>query len=97
MSAEKAAPAPVAEGKSPKAPKEAEKVKKTWYEQLAQDLILGGTAGAIAKTAMAPVERIKILMQTQKKNPDVISGKVKPFTSMGDCFKRVIAEEGAGF
>jgi len=63
-------------------------------QQLAQDLLLGGTIGAISKTIMAPVERVKLLMQTQDSNPDVLSGKVKRYESIGDCFKRVNAEQG---
>lgn len=76
-----------------KAPKETKAVK-TWYEQLAQDLIIGGTAGAIAKTAMAPIERVKLLLQTMDSNPDIISGKVKRYDGVADCMKRVIAEQG---
>ena len=88
MSADKAA-APAPEKKAPKAP------KKAWYEQLAQDLMLGGFVGAIAKTAMAPVERVKLLLQTMDSNPDIISGKVKRYDGVMDCLKRVIAEQGA--
>jgi len=76
-----------------KAPKEV-KVSKPWYEQLAQDLIIGGTAGGIAKTAMAPIERVKLLLQTMDSNPDIISGKVKRYDGVADCMKRVIAEQG---
>jgi len=63
-------------------------------EQLARDLLLGGSIGAISKTIMAPVERVKLLMQTQESNPEVLSGKVKKYTGIGDCFKRVSAEQG---
>jgi len=59
-----------------------------------RDLALGGAIGAISKTIMSPVERVKILMQTMDSNPDVISGKVKPYSSIGDCFARVSAEQG---
>jgi solute carrier family 25 (adenine nucleotide translocator) protein 4/5/6/31 len=45
---------------------------------------------------MAPVERVKLLMQTQDSNPDVLSGKVKKYTGIGDCMKRVYAEQGMG-
>ena len=31
--------------------------------------MLGGTAGAIAKTLAAPIERVKLLLQTQENNP----------------------------
>jgi solute carrier family 25 (adenine nucleotide translocator) protein 4/5/6/31 len=72
----------------------AEKPQKSKAEQLATDLIIGGTAGAISKTLMAPVERIKLLLQTQESNPDVVSGKIKKYEGISDCFKRVSAEQG---
>eukprot|EP00013_Stygamoeba_regulata_P025123 CAMPEP_0177646096 /NCGR_PEP_ID=MMETSP0447-20121125/9592_1 /TAXON_ID=0 /ORGANISM="Stygamoeba regulata, Strain BSH-02190019" /LENGTH=313 /DNA_ID=CAMNT_0019148607 /DNA_START=46 /DNA_END=987 /DNA_ORIENTATION=+ len=62
--------------------------------QLTSDLLVGGTIGAISKTVMAPVERVKLLMQTQDSNPAVISGKEKRYTSIPDCFKRVHADQG---
>lgn len=68
--------------------------KKSGAQQMLQDLFIGGSVGAIAKTAMAPVERVKLLMQTQDSNPDVISGKVERYKSIGDCFKRVHADQG---
>jgi solute carrier family 25 (adenine nucleotide translocator) protein 4/5/6/31 len=59
------------------------------------DMALGGVSGAIVKTAMAPVERVKLLLQTQDSNPKVISGEIPKYTGIGDCFKRVSAEQGA--
>jgi len=63
--------------------------------QFARDLALGGAIGAISKTIMSPVERVKILMQTMNSNEKVLSGEVKPYSGIGDCFKRVYAEQGA--
>jgi len=68
--------------------------KKSKLEQLASDLVIGGSIGAVSKTIMAPVERVKLLMQTQDSNPAVISGKVERYKSIGDCFSRVRAEQG---
>jgi solute carrier family 25 (adenine nucleotide translocator) protein 4/5/6/31 len=65
------------------------------FSQLLSDLALGGAIGAISKTVMAPVERVKLLMQTQDSNPDVLSGKVKRYESIPDCFRRVRSEQGA--
>jgi len=62
--------------------------------QFVRDLCLGGAIGAISKTIMSPVERVKILMQTMDSNPKVISGEIKPYSGIGDCFKRVGAEQG---
>jgi len=58
------------------------------------DMLLGGVSGAIVKTAMAPVERVKLLLQTQDSNPKVISGEIAKYTGIGDCFARVSAEQG---
>jgi len=70
------------------------KPKKGKLEQLGSDLLIGGSIGAISKTIMAPVERVKLLMQTQDSNPDVISGKVQRYKSILDCFSRVKSEQG---
>jgi len=63
-------------------------------QQVFTDLAIGGISGAITKTAMSPIERVKLLMQTQDSNPDVISGKVQRYSGIGDCFKRVQSEQG---
>ena len=42
-----------------------------------KDLLAGGTAGAISKTAVAPIERVKLLLQTQDSNPMIKSGQVR--------------------
>jgi solute carrier family 25 (adenine nucleotide translocator) protein 4/5/6/31 len=70
------------------------KAPKSKLEQLASDLLVGGSIGAISKTIMAPVERVKLLLQTMDSNPDVISGKVKKYDGIGDCFRRVHSEQG---
>jgi len=58
------------------------------------DFCIGGVSGAITKTAMNPIERVKMIMQTQDSDPRVISGEMKRYTGVGDCFKRVYAEQG---
>merc|ERR1712196_654690 len=60
------------------------------------DFALGGVSGAIAKTCTAPIERVKLIIQTQDANPDIMSGKVKRYSGIGDCFTRVAAEQGVG-
>ncbi len=39
------------------------------------DLAAGGVAGGISKTVVAPIERVKLLLQTQDSNPRIKSGK----------------------
>jgi len=63
-------------------------------KQFGTDLLIGGFSGAVAKTLMSPIERVKILMQTQDSNPKVLSGEVARYTGIGDCFSRVQSEQG---
>jgi solute carrier family 25 (adenine nucleotide translocator) protein 4/5/6/31 len=58
------------------------------------DLAAGGTAGAISKTAVAPIERVKLLLQTQDSNPRIQSGEIPRYTGIGNCFMRVSREQG---
>jgi len=58
------------------------------------DFAIGGVSGAVTKTAMNPIERVKMIMQTQDSDPRVISGEMKRYTGVGDCFRRVYAEQG---
>lgn len=44
--------------------------------------MLGGTSGAIAKTLAAPIERVKLLLQTQMNNPKLAE---RPYTGKGGC------------
>ena len=70
--------------------------KEKKEESFLQNMVVGGSIGALAKTVMSPVERVKILMQTMDSNPRVISGEIKPYTGVMDCFRRVASEQGIG-
>lgn len=58
----------------------------------ALDFLLGGVSAAISKTAVAPIERVKLLLQTQDANAK-ISGE-KKYKGIVDVFVRVPKEEG---
>jgi len=58
------------------------------------DFAIGGVSGAIAKTSTAPIERVKLLIQTQDANPKIISGEVPRYTGIANCFTRVASEQG---
>eukprot|EP00189_Rhodosorus_marinus_P004884 CAMPEP_0113960870 /NCGR_PEP_ID=MMETSP0011_2-20120614/4971_1 /TAXON_ID=101924 /ORGANISM="Rhodosorus marinus" /LENGTH=355 /DNA_ID=CAMNT_0000972403 /DNA_START=368 /DNA_END=1435 /DNA_ORIENTATION=+ /assembly_acc=CAM_ASM_000156 len=58
------------------------------------DLAAGGVAGGISKTLVAPIERVKLLLQTQDANPRIKSGEIARYTGIVDCFSRVAKEQG---
>jgi len=58
------------------------------------DFLAGGISGAISKTATAPIERVKLVIQTQDANPKIISGEVERYKGMGDAFTRITKEQG---
>merc|ERR1711924_49987 len=60
------------------------------------DFLAGGVSGAIAKTCTAPIERVKLIIQTQDANPRIISGEIPRYTGIANCFTRVAAEQGVG-
>jgi len=59
----------------------------------AEDFMLGGVAAAISKTAAAPIERIKLMVQNQDEM--IKAGRLdRPYNGVVDCFRRVVADEG---
>jgi solute carrier family 25 (adenine nucleotide translocator) protein 4/5/6/31 len=57
------------------------------------DFMMGGVSAAVAKTAAAPIERIKLLVQNQDEM--IKQGRLStPYKGIGDCFRRTYAEEG---
>jgi solute carrier family 25 (adenine nucleotide translocator) protein 4/5/6/31 len=64
--------------------------------QFLTDFAAGGISGAVAKTATAPIERVKLIIQTQDANPLIKSGEVPRYTGIGNCFTRVFQEQGLG-
>jgi len=81
-----AAAAPVA---APPAPQKPKKVKLGFFEEF----MIGGVAAGISKTASAPIERVKLMVQNQDEM--IKQGRLAtPYKGVIDCTKRVNAEEG---
>jgi solute carrier family 25 (adenine nucleotide translocator) protein 4/5/6/31 len=57
------------------------------------DFLMGGVSAAVSKTAAAPIERIKLLIQNQDEM--LKAGRLdRPYKGIADCFGRVIKNEG---
>lgn len=59
----------------------------------ARDFLIGGVSAAVSKTAVAPIERVKLLLQTQDANKKIQEGGAKKYNGIVDCFIRVNREE----
>jgi len=59
------------------------------------DFLMGGVSAAVSKTAAAPIERVKLLIQNQDEM--IKQGRLsEPYKGIGECFKRTVAQEGFG-
>ncbi|KAK9152807.1 hypothetical protein Sjap_000287 [Stephania japonica] len=57
------------------------------------DFLMGGVSAAVSKTAAAPIERVKLLIQNQDEM--IKAGRLsEPYKGIGDCFGRTIKDEG---
>jgi len=57
------------------------------------DFLMGGVSAAVSKTAAAPIERVKLLIQNQDEM--IKSGRLStPYKGIVECFARVSKEEG---
>nr|AGZ15396.1 ADP, ATP carrier-like protein [Phaseolus vulgaris] len=57
------------------------------------DFLMGGVSAAVSKTAAAPIERVKLLIQNQDEM--LKSGRLsEPYKGIGDCFSRTMKDEG---
>ncbi|WFD34660.1 hypothetical protein MCUN1_001501 [Malassezia cuniculi] len=59
----------------------------------ATDFLMGGVSAAVSKTAAAPIERVKLLIQNQGEM--IAQGRLAaPYKGIGDCFVRTYQQEG---
>ncbi|CAJ0844621.1 3770_t:CDS:1 [Entrophospora sp. SA101] len=57
------------------------------------DFLMGGVSAAVSKTAAAPIERVKLLIQNQDEM--IKAGRLStPYKGIGECFTRTIKNEG---
>ena len=56
------------------------------------DFLIGGVSAAVSKTVVAPIERVKLLLQVQDANKKIPVDQ--RYNGIGDCFSRVMKEQG---
>jgi len=67
--------------------------KKTVNLSFVENFALSGAAAVISKTAAAPIERVKLMVQNQDEM--LKSGRLdKPYTGVLDCTRRILSQEG---
>lgn len=59
-----------------------------------RDLMAGAVMGGLVHTIVAPIERAKLLLQTQESNIAIVAGRHRKFNGMFDCIFRTVREEG---
>lgn len=52
--------------------------------------MIGGCSAAVSKTVVAPIERVKLILQVQDANKNITADK--KYKGIGDCFTRVYNE-----
>lgn len=58
----------------------------------AKDFLAGGISAAVSKTAVAPIERVKLLLQVQHISKQI--SEEQRYKGMVDCFVRIPKEQG---
>lgn len=68
--------------------------QENWLTNFHRDLMAGAVMGGVVHTIVAPIERAKLLLQTQESNIAIRDGPHKRFKGMFDCIVRTVREEG---
>lgn len=77
---------------APVAPKKAK--SSSGAIDFGKDLLAGGISAAVSKTAVAPIERVKLLLQVQAASTQIKADQ--QYKGIIDAFRRIPAEQGVG-
>ncbi|KAL5789844.1 hypothetical protein ACOSQ2_004732 [Xanthoceras sorbifolium] len=70
-------------------------VQASLEKGFAIDFLMGGISATVSKTTVAPIERVKLLIQNQDEM--LKAGRLsEPYKGIQDCFSRTVKEEGFG-
>lgn len=65
--------------------------RRVW--EFERDLVAGALIGGAVHTVVAPIERVKLLLQTQDGNAALL-GRARRFRGFADCVARTVRDEG---
>ncbi|KAF8715680.1 hypothetical protein HU200_026620 [Digitaria exilis] len=65
--------------------------RRVW--EFERDLVAGAVMGGAVHTVVAPIERVKLLLQTQDGNAALL-GRARRFRGFADCVARTVRDEG---
>ncbi|KAH7572442.1 hypothetical protein ACOSP7_015601 [Xanthoceras sorbifolium] len=65
-----------------------------WLTNFHRDLMAGALMGGVVHTIVAPIERTKLLLQTQESNIAIVGSGRRRFKGMFDCILHTVREEG---
>jgi solute carrier family 25 (adenine nucleotide translocator) protein 4/5/6/31 len=66
-----------------------------WLTNFHRDLMAGAVLGGVVHTIVAPIERSKLILQTQESNLAIVGGSGgRRFKGMLDCIVRTVRDEG---
>lgn len=65
--------------------------RRVW--EFERDLVAGALMGGAVHTVVAPIERVKLLLQTQDGNAALL-GRARRFRGFADCVARTVRDEG---
>ncbi|CAI5481690.1 unnamed protein product [Closterium sp. Yama58-4] len=64
------------------------------WQSFALDLAVGGALGGVSHTIVAPIERVKLLLQTQDSNAAILAGQHRRYRGFVDAVTTIVKEEG---
>jgi len=67
-------------------------MKNLGVSDFIRNFTIGGISAAISKTLIAPIERVKLILQNQDASTQI--NESNKYKGMNDCFKRIYREQG---
>lgn len=64
------------------------------FLSLLKNWFIGATAGTISNTVITPIQRVKLLLDTQDFHPVIRSKHIPRYHGFFDCCNRIISQEG---